>query len=138
MKVELNALKDDCPVVVENFDTEYDYSFVQVSDLKDALAKRPDDIGKVWLAAKVKYALHEDLIKEALEEVFDQVVVPADNFVYHEDFTVDELWDKETLPKIKKLLDEMLSESGFFMTKTDVEVDCSWTIQAYKEARNEN
>lgn len=138
MKVELNALKDDCPVVVENFDTEYDYSFVQVSDLKDALAERPDDIGHVWLAAKVKYALHEDCIKEALEEVFDQVVVPADNFVYHEDFTVDELWDKETLPKIKKLLDEMLSESGFFMTKTDVEVDCSWTIQAYKEARNED
>ena len=42
---------------------------------------------------------------------------------------VDELWDKETLDKIKKFLDDMLSRSGYFLKKTDIEVDYSELVQ---------
>ena len=126
MCININSLKDDAFVFIEdNGYVEYDHYFDSVWNLKETLKTRPDDIGAVFLAVKFKYSLPEVALKDALEEMFDQTVVPSDHFIYHEAFTVDELWDKETLPKIKKLLDDMLSDSGYFLIKTEYEIDCS-------------
>lgn len=103
MLVYLGMIKDETMVAMEDAaNPEYDHWFVTVAELKKVLDVRPEDVGKVWLAARVKYSLPEVALKDALEEMFDQTVVPSDHFIYHEDFTADELWDKETLGKIKK------------------------------------
>ena len=134
MCIDINSLKDDAFVFVEDHgNVEYDHYFDNVWNLKETLKTRPDDIGTVFLATKFKYSLPEVALKDALEEMFDQTVVPSDHFIYHEDFTVDELWDKETLGKIKKLLDDMLSDSGYFLGKTEYEIDCSAFVKQRKE-----
>lgn len=134
MSVNINFLKDDVFVFVEdNGNVEYDHYFDTVRNLKDALKTRSEDIGQVFFASKVKYSLPEVALKDALEEMFDQTVVPSDHFIYHEDFTVDELWDAETLGNVKNLLDDMLSNSGHFLVKTEYEIDCSAFVKQHKE-----
>lgn len=125
MSIKISALKDEVHVCFEDVGgiTDWDWCFCRVYDLKDYLKTRPEGVGKVFLAEKVRHEINESLLKDTLEQFFDEEVVPAENFIYHEAFTVDELWNKETLGKVKKLLDDMLSDSGYFLKKTDTEVD---------------
>lgn len=127
MSVKISALKDEAFVYFEDIGgiTDWEWCFCRVYDLKDYLKTRPEDVGKAFLAEKVRHEINESLLKDTLEQFFDEEVVPAENFIYHEAFVVDEIWDKETLGKVKKLLDDMLSNSGYFLKKTDTEVDYS-------------
>lgn len=127
MDIKISALKDETPVCFEDIGgiTDWDWCFCDVKTLKDYIQSDPESVGKAFFAVKVRYELNKNSLKDYLEELFDQEVVPAENFIYHEAFVVDELWDKETLGKVKKLLDDMLSNSGYFQKKTDTEIDYS-------------
>ena len=135
MAVQLAMVKDEIMVAMEDAaNPEHDHWFVTVAELKKVLDVRPEDVGKVWLAVRVRYSLPEVALKDALEEMFDQIVVPSDNFVYDDEtFTVDELWDAETLGKVKNLLDNMLTNSWHFLAKTECEIDCSAFVKQRKE-----
>lgn len=136
MTIQLGMIKEEHMVVMEDAARpEYDYWFVTVAELKKVLDVRPEDVGKVWLAVRVSYSLPEAALKDALEEMFDQIVVPSDNFVCDDEkFTVDELWDAETLGMVKNLLDNMLTNSWHFLAKTEYEIDCSAFVKQRKEA----
>ena len=139
MSIKIDALKDEVHVCFEDVGgiTDWDWCFCRVYDLKDYLKTRPEGVGKVFLAKKVRYEINENALKDALEDFFGEEVVWAKNFIYHDAFGVDEFWDKETLGKVKKLLDDMLSNSGYFLKKIDTEVDYSdWpSSQCGKEMR---
>lgn len=135
MSVKISTLRDEVRVCFEDLGgiTDFDWCFCRVYELKDYLKTRPEDVGKVFLAQKVRYEINENALKDTLEQFFDEEVVPAENFIYHEAFGVDEFWDKETLGKVKRLLNDMLSESGYFLKKTDFEVDYLELAQIEKE-----
>ena len=135
MSVKISTLRDEVRVCFEDLGgiTDSDWCFCRVYELKDYLKTRPKDVGKVFLAKIVRYEINEDALKDALEEFFDEEVVSSENFIYHEAFGVDEFWDKETLGKVKRLLNDMLSESGYFLKKTDFEVDYLEFAQIEKE-----
>lgn len=127
MSIKIGALKDEVHVCFEDVGgiTDWDWCFCDVKALKDYIQRAPESVGKAFVAEKVKHELSKRSLKDCLEELFDNEVVPANNFIYHENFVLDELWDKETFGKVKKLLDDMLSNSGYFLKKTDTEVDYS-------------
>lgn len=127
MSIKISALKDEVHVCFEDSGgiTDWDWCFCDVKSLKDYIQRAPESVGKAFVAEKVRHELSKRSLKECLEELFDNEVVPAANFIYHENFVLDELWDTETLGKVKSLLDDMLSNSGYFLKKTDTEVDYS-------------
>lgn len=138
MTIQIETLNDaafhEASVFVEDSTIpEYDWTLYSVPQFVQEVKIRPEDFGKAFLAEKVRYELNEYSLKDTLEELFDQEVVPADNFILYEDFNVEDLWDKETLGKVKKLLDDMLTNSGYFMKKTDVEVDYTGILPKEKD-----
>lgn len=139
MSIKIGALKDEVQVCFEDLGgiTDWDWCFCNIKALKDYIQSTPESVGKVFIAEKVRCEINENALKDALEQFFEEEVVSAENFIYHEAFTVDELWDKETFGKVKNLLDDMLSDSGYFLKKTDTAVDYSdWpSSQCGKEKR---
>lgn len=127
MSIKIGVLRDEVRVCFEDIGgiTDWDWCYCDVKALKDYIQRTPESVGKVFIAEKVRHEINENALKDALEQFFDEEVVPSENFIYHEAFVTDELWDDETLGKIKKLLDNMLSDSGYFLKKTDTEVDYS-------------
>lgn len=127
MSIKIGALKDEVHVCFEDLGeiTYWAWCFCNVKALKDYIHSTPESVGKVFIAEKVRCEINENALKDVLEQFFDEEVVLTENFVSNEAFTVDDLWDKETFGKVKKLLDDMLSDSGYFLKKTDTEVDYS-------------
>ena len=121
------------------FDKEYNDkrpTLYQVSDFIDAYKERPEDFGKAVMAVHAWPKLDKDWIKEAINDYLNDHAIESEEFYGGEDFTIDDLWDDETLrlSKIVEILENMLFRSGYFLKPCDaLEIDYSELATAKPE-----
>lgn len=119
------------------FDKEYNDErpiLYQVSNFIDAYKERPEDFGRAFLAIHAWPKLDQGWIKEALNDYLNDHAIESDEFYGGEGFTIDDLWDDETLSKIVEILQNMLFRSGYFLKPCDaLEIDYSELATAKPE-----
>ena len=124
---KISELKPENNIFV--FDKEYNDkrpTLYQVSNFIDAYKERPEDFGKAFLALHAWPKLGQDWIKEALNDYLNDDAITTEEFYGGEDFSIEDLWDDETLPKIVEFLQSMLFRSGYFLKPCDaIEIDYS-------------
>lgn len=119
------------------FDKEYNDkrpTLYQVSAFIDAYKERPEDFGKAFMAVNTWPKLDKDWIKEAISDYLNDHAIESEEFYGGEGFTIDDLWNDETLPKIVEILETMLFRSGYFLKPCDaLEIDYSELATAKPE-----
>ena len=123
------------------FDKEYNDKrpiLYQVSTFIDAYKERPEDFGKAVMAVSTWPKLDKDWIKEAINDYLNDDAITTEEFYGGEGFTIDDLWNDETLPKIVEILQNMLFRSGYFLKPCDaLEIDYSELATAKPEPEPE-